>query len=80
MKKNTPILTHTETIAYAIMYVNEKYREAEDKAVAAEQQGNHQFAAMIREAFPWKSKLTALCALYEMETGSEHEFKPEVTP
>lgn len=79
MKKNTPILTHTETLAYAIMYVNDKYRETEDKAAAAEQQHNFQFAEMIREAFPWKAKLAALCKLYEMETGSEHEFNPEVT-
>ncbi|MBO6267379.1 MAG: hypothetical protein J6M06_04015 [Synergistaceae bacterium] len=77
MNKNTPTLTHTETLAYAIQYVNEKYRETEDKALAAEQQQNFQFAAMIREAFPWKAKLAALCTLYEMETGSEHEFKPE---
>ncbi len=77
MKKNTPILTHTETLAYAIQYVNEKCRETEEKAVAAEQQHNFQFAAMIREVFPWKAKLAALCVLYEMETGSEHEFKPE---
>ena len=77
MKKNHPILTHTETLAYAIQYVNEKCRETEERAAAAEQNGNSDLASMIRDASPWKAKLTALCVLYEMETGSEHEFKPE---
>ena len=77
MKKKTSTLTHTEVLAYAIQHVYRKYRDTEKKASIAEQNDSHALADIIRKAYPWKAKLSALCTLYEMETGSEHEFKPE---
>lgn len=77
MKRNAPVLTHTEVLAYAIQHVYGKCQEVEEKAAIAEQNDGHELADAIRKVSPWKEKLSALCALYEMETGSEHEFKPE---
>lgn len=77
MKRNKPSIavTHTETLSYALCYVWEKYKENENQADKAEEAGNKDLAEAIRGNTMWKDKGCALCFLYEMETGTEHEFK-----
>ncbi len=70
-KKSDPVITHTEILCYAIRSALEDWRDIEAKAKAAEAK-DPAFAAEIRQTFPAKEKLTALCALYRMETGQDY--------
>lgn len=77
MKNQKPTLTHTEIYSYAINYVKDKYDEDEKNAALAEAKDADDLAKMIRTQSQWKDKLTALCRLYEMETGVPHDFMSE---
>lgn len=70
-KNNSPTITHTEVLSYAISWVRQQYLEADKQASAFEAVGNIEMAEKVRETLGMKSKLIALGKLYEIETGSD---------
>ena len=73
-KNNAPILTHTEVLCYAIRSAYADWKDIESKAKAADAV-DPAFAEEIRQTFPAREKLDALCELYRMETGTEYPIE-----
>lgn len=71
-KKNAaPIITHTETLCYAIAHLDARIQEINSKADGMPE--NHPFHEICQNmTAPLMDKRNALCQLYLIETGTEY--------
>ena len=70
-------MKHSEILAYAIEFINEKYKKDTERIKLAQQAGLADLEDLLELNNIWKSKLSVLCDLYEIETGSKHPCEPE---
>lgn len=76
VKKNDPILTHTEILCFAIRHLNHEIEDIKRKGEnLAKRTGNKEMADGITATLiePLAPKLEALLEMYRIETGTDYE-------
>lgn len=73
VKKNKPIITHTEILVLAIQAAARKMHEFDETVDKCDNMGAREIAASMRDESRaiWGPKLAALKQLYKIETGVE---------
>lgn len=75
-KKTTPILTHAETLCFAIRHLNHEIEDIKRRGEKlAERTGNKEMADDLTNALiePLTPKLEALREMYRIETGTDYD-------